>query len=69
MGYPLQSSLVSLSRQIIFLVPLLYLMTALFGMDGFLHIGPIADVLSLLFTLILLKMYWKRIFNRSKIKA
>jgi putative MATE family efflux protein len=69
MGYPLQSSLVSLSRQIIFLIPLLYIMTALFGINGFLYIGLIADVLSLIFTLILLKIYWKRIFSRSKIEA
>jgi hypothetical protein len=34
MGYPLQSSLVSLSRQIIFLIPLLFFLTALFGING-----------------------------------
>jgi Na+-driven multidrug efflux pump len=65
MGYPLQSSLVSLSRQIIFMVPLLFVLTALFGIDGCLYMGPIADLLSLIVTVILLKLYWKKIFRVS----
>jgi Na+-driven multidrug efflux pump len=66
MGYPLQSSMVSLSRQIIFMVPLLFVLTSLFGVDGCLYLGPVADVLSLIFTVILLKIYWKKIFIISK---
>jgi putative MATE family efflux protein len=62
MGYPVQSSLISLSRQIIFMIPLLFLLTALFGINGCLYMGPIADLLSLIFTGILLKIYWKKIF-------
>jgi putative MATE family efflux protein len=65
MGYPIQSSLVSLSRQIIFMVPLLFVLTALFGIDGCLYMGPIADLLSLIVTVILLKLYWKKIFRVS----
>jgi Na+-driven multidrug efflux pump len=64
MGYPVQSSLVSLSRQIIFMVPLLFVLTSIFGVDGCLYMGPIADVLSLIFTAILMKIYWKKIFQR-----
>lgn len=66
MGYPLQSSLVSLSRQIIFLIPLLFLLTALFGINGCLYLGPIADVCAFVFTAILLKIYWKKIFAQKK---
>jgi putative MATE family efflux protein len=62
MGYPVQSSLVSLSRQIIFMIPLLFVLTSIFGVDGCLYMGPIADVLSLIFTAILMKIYWKKIF-------
>jgi Na+-driven multidrug efflux pump len=61
MGYPVQSSLVSLSRQIIFMIPLLFLLTTLFGIDGFLYIGGIGDLLSLILTAVLLRLYWKKI--------
>jgi Na+-driven multidrug efflux pump len=63
MGYPLQSSLVSLSRQIIFMIPTLFVLTSLFGIEGCLYMGAVADVLSLLFTAILLKGHWKKIFK------
>jgi Na+-driven multidrug efflux pump len=62
MGYPLQSSLVSLSRQIVFLIPLLFLLTSIFGIDGCLYLGPVADVLAFVFTAFLVKVYWKKIF-------
>jgi putative MATE family efflux protein len=64
MGYPIQSSLVSLSRQIIFMIPLLFLLTWLFGINGCLYLGPIADLLSLIFTAVLLKCYWGKIFGK-----
>jgi putative MATE family efflux protein len=65
MGYPIQSSLVSLSRQIIFMIPLLFWLTWMFGINGCLYLGPIADVLSVIFTVALLKCYWKKIFNKA----
>jgi Na+-driven multidrug efflux pump len=65
MGYPIQSSLVSLSRQIIFMIPLLFLLTTLFGIDGFLYIGGIGDLLALILTAILLKMYWGKILPKK----
>jgi Na+-driven multidrug efflux pump len=65
MGYPVQSSLVSLSRQIIFMIPLLFLFTHLFGIDGFLYIGGIGDVLALILTAVLLKMYWGKILPKK----
>jgi Na+-driven multidrug efflux pump len=64
MGYPIQSSLVSLSRQIIFMIPLLFLLTWLFGINGCLYLGSIADVLSVIFTAVLLKCYWGKIFRK-----
>jgi putative MATE family efflux protein len=68
MGYPLQASLVSLSRQIIFMIPLLFLLTYFFGIEGFLRLGPIADVLSLILTATLLKVYWRKIMPHESTK-
>jgi Na+-driven multidrug efflux pump len=65
MGYPIQSSLVSLSRQIIFMIPLLFLLTWMFGINGCLYLGPIADLLAIIFTVVLLKIYWGKIFNKG----
>jgi Na+-driven multidrug efflux pump len=66
MGYPIQSSIVSLSRQIIFMIPLLFLLTALWGLDGFLYLGPIGDLMALILTACLLKMYWRKILPENK---
>jgi hypothetical protein len=40
-------------------------LTFLFGIDGCLYMGPVADVLSLIFTVILLKLYWKKIYVKK----
>lgn len=53
-GSPAKSLAVSLSRQVLFLIPLALLLSALFGMDGALGAAPIADVLAFLLAVLLL---------------
>ena len=43
-GKAKKGTLVSLTRQILFLIPLVYLFSRLFGIEGVLYSGPIADV-------------------------
>jgi Na+-driven multidrug efflux pump len=52
-GKPVQSTLLSLSRDVVFLVPAVIIMTVNFGVTGMLWAAPIADVLAFVFTLIL----------------
>lgn len=43
-GKAKKGTLVSLTRQILFLIPLVYLFSHLFGIEGVLYSGPIADI-------------------------
>ncbi len=61
-GRPVQASLISLSKQIIFMIPALLILSPLLGVEGVLWAGPASDALAFLMTLILLKLSWKSIF-------
>jgi putative MATE family efflux protein len=60
-GKPIQSTLLSLSRDVIFLVPAVIIMAVNFGVTGMLWAAPIADVLAFLFTVILIARELKTI--------
>jgi Na+-driven multidrug efflux pump len=53
-GKPVQSTLLSLSRDVIFLVPAVIIMSVNFGVTGMLWAAPIADILAFIFTVILI---------------
>lgn len=65
LGYPVQSSILSLSKQIIFQLPVTVLLPAMMGIEGILWSGPVSDILSLLLTVIVLLMYWKKMFRET----
>ncbi len=56
-----QSLLLSLSRQGLFLVPLLVLLPLFFGLDGLLYSAPIADVLAFVLCLTLVARSFRRL--------
>lgn len=45
-GKPIKGVFLSLTRQIIFFIPILLVMPLFFGIDGILYTGPIADLMS-----------------------
>lgn len=49
-GKPLQASLLSLSRQILLLIPAMLILPRYYGLDGVLYSGPLADLVSSLIT-------------------
>ena len=55
-GKPVKAMLISLSRQVLFFIPCLFLLTGIFGLDGALYTGPCADLLALLFTAVLVAL-------------
>ncbi len=59
-GKPMQSGILSLSRQIIFYIPGLYILPHFFGVKGAIYAGPLADILSFILTVILMKSQWKK---------
>ena len=60
-GKPTQATILSLSRQIVYLLPATLLLPLILGVEGALWAGPLADVLAFITTLIMLKLYWKKI--------
>ncbi len=63
-GKPLRSTVLSLSRQILFLVPLMLLLPMAFGLDGTLYSGPLSDLLSTVLTFIFVAIEMKHL-NRQ----
>ncbi|MFG6351259.1 MAG: MATE family efflux transporter [Oscillospiraceae bacterium] len=64
-GKPVPAALLSLSRQIIFLIPAMLLFGYLWGVEGILWAGPVGDGLSGVISLITLGAFWKKIFNKE----
>jgi putative MATE family efflux protein len=62
LGKSVEATLVTLGRQLLFYVPLLYILNGLFGFNGFIFALPLADVFTAILALILsrplLKILW-----------
>ena len=65
-GKPMPSMILSLSRQIIFLIPAMLVLGALFGVEGILWAGPLSDTLSGVMSLAAISISWKSIFAEHK---
>ena len=65
-GYPTQSSILSLSKQIIFQLPVTVIIPMFLGLDGVLYAGPVSDFLTFVLTVVLLFVYWKKIFRGGR---
>ena len=65
LGHPVQASILSLSKQIIFQVPATLILPMFMGVEGALWAGPVSDLLSIMLTIILLLLYWKKIFTKK----
>ena len=68
-GKPVQASLISLSKQIIFSIPALIILSEKIGVEGVLWSGPVSDALSFILTVILLIHAWNHIFTEKKDSA
>ena len=53
--------MLSLSRQIVFLIPLTLLLPVFLGVDGALWAAPAADLLAFITAIVMLKVCWKKI--------
>lgn len=64
-GMPIRSIILSLSRQTMFLIPLMIILPVYYGMDGILYSGPIADIAAALLAAVLIIM---EMFQLSKLE-
>lgn len=60
-GKSIKSAVLSLSRQILFLIPALVTLGSMFGIMGVLYSGPVADGLAFIVAAILLVLEWKQL--------
>ena len=65
-GKSTKSAVLSLSRQIIILIPAMLILSAAFGVTGILYAGPVADGLAFVFAVILLAFEVKHLNANSK---
>ncbi len=54
-GKPIKSTIVSLSKQLIFLIPLVIIVPRFYGLEGILYAGPIADTAAFCLTTLFLR--------------
>lgn len=64
LGMPLKAIFLSLTRQIIFMIPALLILPPIFGLDGVWYAYPLCDILSVIITAILLTWQIRRIKSR-----
>lgn len=65
-GKPIQAAVLSLSRQIIFLIPSMLILGHLMGVEGILWAGPVGDGMACVIALIMVRAYWNSIFKEGK---
>ncbi len=64
-GKPVPAAALTLSRQIILLIPAMLILGYTMGVEGILWAGPFSDALSGIIALITVKVFWKRIFENK----
>ena len=68
-GKPLQASVISLSKQVFFMIPMTLILPRFMGVDGALWAGCFSDILAFLLCLLLYKRYWNTLFTGSAVAA
>lgn len=66
LGKPVPAVTLSLARQIVFLVIPTILLPMAMGVEGALWASPVAETLAFLMAVIMLKIYWKKLFKEEK---
>ena len=67
-GNPIKASIVSLTRDIICFVPLVIILPIYLGIEGTLYAAPVADLIGIILTIILLVIFFKKLNNNENIQ-
>lgn len=68
-GKPIQSIIVSISRDLLFLLPAMIILSSLWGITGLLWAAPLADLLAFIVTFIFITLQMKHLTKEGGIKA
>lgn len=68
-GKPIKATILSLSRDVVFLIPCLIILSYNFGINGMLWAAPIADILAFILACIMILKEYKilKIFGKNNI--
>lgn len=64
-GNPIKASIISLTRDIVCFVPLVIILPIYIGVEGALYAAPVADVIGIIITIILLILFFKKLGNEG----
>ncbi len=65
-GKPVNGTILSLTRQIIFFLPLLIIFPMIWGIDGVMYVGPVADALAVTVTIIMLALEFRDLHRKEQ---
>lgn len=68
-GNPIKASITSLSRDIIFFVPFVIILPKYMGVEGALYAAPLADLIGIIITTILLIFFFRKLNTEEKDKV
>ncbi len=68
-GKPMRSALLSLSRQILFFIPAVLILPTIFGLDGALYAGPVADFLAFSLAVVFIVLEMRRLRRMEREQA
>ena len=66
-GKGIKGAFIAMTRQLIFLLPLIIVLPRFFGIDGLMYAGPIADGIALIVTIIFISLEIKKIRSLKNI--
>ena len=67
-GKAFKGAFIAMTRQIIFLLPLIIILPKIFGIDGVMFAGPIADAMALIVTILFITKEIKNIKKLEELK-
>lgn len=67
-GNPIKASIVSLTRDIVCFVPLVIILPTFMGIEGALYAAPIADIIGIIITIILLVLFFRNLGKEGTVK-
>lgn len=68
-GKPVKGLVLSMTRQVLFLIPFVLILPIFFGLDGILFAGPAADSLAFIITVILIAVEMKKMKQAETLKT
>ena len=68
-GQPVKATVVSLARDIVFFVPLAFILPKYYGIKGVLYAAPVADILGLIVTIVLIMQFFRTLGNEKVVDS